>query len=170
MQGFRNGVFAVKHHFFMTRRRDTIVRSRGSASRHLGRVVPPGAIKGSCRPDGSRPACVPFGFPEPGFDEFSHLAVSFAGVLLPSVVSAAAANVMPGPKRSPSANLPSRTRTQHDGSATSVATCIIGNRVPARGHRWITHRQARLFPPLLVSCRWDAAAPILFEAPLPLRA
>ena len=50
-------------------------------------------------------------------------------------------------KTIPECQSQSRARTRWYGSATRPTTCIIGNRVPARGHRWIAHLQARLFPP-----------------------
>ena len=96
--------------------------------------------------------------------------VSVARLSLPSVVSVMAANFMPGPKRFPSANLRRVLERDRTVRPTSDDTRIIGNRVPARGHRWIAPLQARLFPPLLANCRWDTAPPKPSEAPSPLRA
>ena len=64
---------------------------------------------------------------------------------LPSVVSAAAANVMPGPKRFPSADLESVLERnmgvrQQDGSRASSGTASRRG-----GHRWDRHLQGRPF-------------------------
>ena len=60
--------------------------------------------------------------------------VPFAGFSLLSVVSALAANVMPSPNRFPSAYLQSVLERDRSVRQTSGPTCIIGDRVPARGH------------------------------------
>ena len=96
--------------------------------------------------------------------------VSFAGFSLLSVISASAANVMPSPNRFPSAYLHSVLERDMSVRQTSGPTCIIGDRVPARERWWVAHLQARLFPPLLADCRWDAAVPMPSEAPLLPRA
>ena len=65
--------------------------------------------------------------------------MSVARLSLPSVVSALAANFMPGPVQFPSAYLVRVLERDKAVRQTSGTTCIIGNRVPARGHRWIIH-------------------------------
>ncbi len=44
---------------------------------------------------------------------------------------------MPGPRRFPSVNLWGVLDRKEAMRQTRITTCIIGNRVPARGHRWI---------------------------------
>ena len=61
--------------------------------------------------------------------------MSVAGFSLPSVVGAAAANVMPGPGRFPSADLSGVLDRNGAVRRTRASTRIIGNRVPAKGHR-----------------------------------
>ena len=78
--------------------------------------------------------------------------MSVARLSLPSVVSAAAANFMPGPRRFPSANLISVLERNETVRQTRRGACIIGNRVPARGHRWIaTFRRGSFLLSLLIA-------------------
>ena len=78
--------------------------------------------------------------------------MSVARLSLPSVVGAAAANVMPGPGRFPSANLRGVLDRNRAVRQTRPTTRIIGNRAPARGHRWIaTFRRGSFLLSLLTA-------------------
>ncbi len=71
------------------------------------------------------------------------------------------------PTRFPSADLTGALERHGAAWQTGDTTCVIGNRVPARGHRWLaTFRRG--FPPFLIECGWDAAAPVPCEAPSPI--
>ena len=80
-----------------------------------------------------------------------------ARLSLPSVVGAAAANVMPGPGRFPSANLRGRARPQQGGSANKTHNAHHREPRPGEGTPVDRHLQARLFPPLLADCRWGCS-------------
>ena len=64
----------------------------------------------------------------------------------------AAANFMPGPRRFPSADLVRVLERDETVRRTRHNTCIIGSRVPARGHRWIaTFRRGSFLLSLLIA-------------------
>ena len=60
-----------------------------------------------------------------------------------------------------------RARPQQGGSANKTHNAHHREPRPGEGTPVDRHLQARLFPPLLADCRWDAAAPIPSEAPSP---
>ena len=142
---FRNGAVPVKLHFSIADRRDTIIRSRSLGA--CGRLYPPGVVRRSFRGhrgtgsglDDCNASLVLRRNHDPGCVRRQALA-SVRG-------QRGGCQLHAWSKTIPECQSQSRARTRWYGSATRPTTCIIGNRVPARGHRWIAHLQARLFPP-----------------------
>ena len=80
--------------------------------------------------------------------DMSTVSVSVTRLSLPSVVSAEAANFMPGSKRFPSANLMLVLERDTTVRPTNADARIIENRVPVKGTRWSTPPSGVAIPPL----------------------
>ena len=136
---FRNGAVPVKLHFSIADRRDTIIRSRSLGA--CGRLYPPGVVRRSFRGhrgtgsglDDCNASLVLRRNHDPGCVRRQALA-SVRG-------QRGGCQLHAWSKTIPECQSQSRARTRWYGSATRPTTCIIGNRVPARGHRWISKAQ-----------------------------
>ena len=97
-----------------------------------------GAGEPDCGPDRKRRNC--------------HRTLHAGAPVLDSTQRRAAANLMSGPRRFPSADLVRVFERDETVRRTKHNTCIIGNRVPARGHRWIaTFRRGSFLLSLLIA-------------------